>query len=89
MLFLLSLLYESNSFITKEHDREGYERQIGHGANVYAKHYAALEDDTAIKDQLKEIAEVTNKIKKEEGEEKRTELLNTLDLMIDQLLEDR
>ncbi|HWJ79468.1 MAG TPA: hypothetical protein VNR61_15475 [Niallia sp.] len=70
-------------------NREAYERNIGNGANLYAKHYAALEDDTAIKDQLKEIAEVTNKIKKEEGEEKRTELLNTLDLMIDQLLEDR
>ncbi len=69
-------------------DLGAYEKHIGYATKVYAKHYAALEGESAIKDQLKEIAEVAEQIENEKEKEKRTEWLNQLDGMVDILLQD-
>ncbi|MCT2347236.1 hypothetical protein [Niallia taxi] len=70
-------------------ERGEYENDIGRAAKAYAKHFAALEENTSVKEQLEEIAEVSNKIEKEKEDEKRTTLLNKLDGMVDQLLVDK
>ena len=69
-------------------DLGSYEKHIGYATKAYAKHYAALEGDSTIKEQLKEIAEVAEQIENEKEKEKRTEWLNQLDGMIDSLLQD-
>ncbi|MCE4050978.1 hypothetical protein [Bacillus sp. Au-Bac7] len=69
-------------------DRRQYENHIGNAAKAYAKHFAALEKNTSVKEQLEEIAEISNQIEKEKEDEKRTTLLNKLDGMVEQLLVD-
>lgn len=70
-------------------DLGAYEKHIGYVTKAYAKHYAALEGESAIKEQLKEIAEVAEQIENEKEKEKRTEWLNQLDGMVDILLQDK
>ncbi|WP_400247671.1 hypothetical protein AB3U99_11355 [Niallia sp. JL1B1071] len=69
-------------------DLGAYEKHIGYATKAYAKHYAALEGESVIKEQLKEIAEVAEQIENEKEKEKRTEWLNQLDGMVDILLQD-
>ncbi|MGN8842552.1 hypothetical protein ACTNDN_06985 [Niallia sp. HCP3S3_B10] len=70
-------------------EREDYEMDLGRYTKAYAKHFAALDERASVKEQLEKIAEISNQIEKEKENEKRTILLNKLDVMVDQLLVDK
>lgn len=67
-------------------DRDSFESHIGYYTKVYAKHFAAIEEDPETVKKLDQIAEVADEVSKETDKINRQSKLQELEKLVDQLL---